>query len=656
MRRVLLIVFVVAIWGMVWCGPVHADAITTVHTFPLVPLESPGFVRLSAYTLHIELACQGDSCVVASRQTLLLHNRDRVEKASVLLGFAPSAEGAHGSDAILRTTQGATIPLVETSTRREPAWRIDLGRNERIELIYQTERTLSLGHYAEWRLYASSLAQWGLIEGTQISFRLPELVTDDCLIELVPPPTDFDGHTLAWEQENLQEPVDYVITMISPGTWDRLLTLRRSGEHDQLVSLLQELDADARSAGIAYSEPANQLMGELLSAVADQPESLDLRRELARRYRDLADSQADLALNYLLLSAQQLEEVLRLSPDEMGVEAQLAETYRWAAIEASERGDPAGALTYWTKSLPAGEKGVAPHQDLTSQKLRLRWAIDMAEQGQVAQAIDQLFDAFSPQTRDALLRYAPPLVSVHTQVDLTPQKREITYRFSLYGPTATESRAALDDMVSILDATEAVETSLIHEGDASTLVVGVKYGSNADLEKKATRITGHLSQENLLHVIVAIPWTRTPQSFAIERSYWSERTLYDEPVDLTPLTTVWHTESDFVRWRLIELQNTVASDELAELEQRLAVIALREQRHVWDHMVTGSYWTYVATHDAIASQPPLSWRVIWGQSRVLANERTLYYWPRIARAVGIALIILVALLIVPLLVKKLGRH
>lgn len=651
-RSVLLSAVLVAALSLVWCGSAHADGLPEIHTSPLVPLDSPGFVRLSAYVLQVELACADDTCIVTSRQTLQLHNRDRIERATFSLGFAPSVPNAYNAASVLRTAEGAFLaPDASSGGGAAPVWHLDLGRDEHVELVYETKQTLSTDHYVIWHLHAAELARWGLIEGTRISFREPTRITDDCLIEVAPAAASFDGYTLIWEEESLHEPVDHTVTMIAPQTWEQLGELRRAGAHAELVPLLRELDADAREAGIPYAEAGHQVLGELLAAILDQPDDLDLRRDLARVWRELAKDEPELALNYLLLSAQQLEEIASRQPDDAQVAAQLTEVYRLAALEASDRGDPAGALTYWQKARPENDSAGEP--DLTSQKLRLRWAIDMAEQGQVAQAIDQLQDAFSLQTRDALLRYAPPLVSVHTQVDLGPGERVTTYRFRLYIPTIATGRATLEEIADLLRESggmlghgDDAEVELLHDGDASILIVRVAYDACADLAIIAKRLIRDLSSEDVLHVIVAAPWLYTPRDYGIISGFLQDRYLYQEDVDLSALNAVWATESDYVRWRLIELQNAPASDELVALEHRLAAIALREQRHVWDQMVTSSYWTYAVAHDAVNSQPSLSWRVTWGQARTLRNERVLHHWSRIARVVGVGLIVMVVASIV----------
>ena len=77
--------------------------------------------------------------------------------------------------------------------------------------------------------------------------------------------------------------------------------------------------------------------------------------------------------------------------------------------------------------------------------------------------------------------------------------------------------------------------------------------------------------------------------------------------------------------------------ERAELEQRILVSALREQRQLWEQLPSGSRWIYRVTFDLDAKEPNRTYLVSWNQVRDLTFTSTTYHWRSIFLTLGLVI-------------------
>jgi hypothetical protein len=417
--------------------------------------------------------------------------------------------------------------------------------------------------------------------------------------------------------------------MLAPATYTRLAHDRATGAYLDLVQLYTALQSAAPGAGVALPDYADEIMAALQAAAAAQPADPVPHLELARIYRERADQQAALRLNYMVLAAQELSAALPLVSDQQAVADELRALYYDAATIASRAGAPATALTYLGKA--AAVPGAEGDTLAQMETLSLRWAVDLAEQGMVDQALLQLAGRLASQTEDAVLRYAPPFVSARTEVEQTPASRHVRYRLELYAPSAARSVARLQVLTSGVQAACACTTSLEYTASAAQVEITAALRSPADWSPVATAIAAALAQDlDPLGALLAAPWQADLQTYESTPGLWRDQLRYAEQVDTTPLQAVWDSQAEYVRWRAVELQADPAEGETAQLERRLALIALRDQQFIWRQLPASTYWVYRVNLPTAARQS--SWLVSWGQARLLTDETTTYHWPAIALA------------------------
>jgi len=292
----------------------------------------------------------------------------------------------------------------------------------------------------------------------------------------------------------------------------------------------------------------------------------------------------------------------------------------------------------------------------TREELMLHWALELAERGQVSQAMLQLGGVLSHTTQDALLRYAPPFVSVQTDVALYPGGRTVTYTLQLYSPSATKTRARLAEIVARLGAVDGCQSSLAFgaQGDESAFLgVDVTRSSSSEGNARAAAVVATLLRDDdLISSLVAAPWANALQTYAVAHNSWINRYLYSERVDLRPLHDVWELKAQYAGWRLIELRGAASPQtERERLEQRLALLALQEQRQVWEHITSGSHWVYRVSFGQGA--PSATWVVRWQQLRELQFDRTVYLLSTVLRTgLAMAAVLLLWLLLAVLRIQR----
>ena len=651
---------------------------------PLVPVDPPGFVQLTSCILRAELDCDDARCVLHVEQIYQLHNKDRIKAGTLRIGLPKlQGEDAQLADVSLKDDQGASIPSLGVSPSYQMTWEVNLEADQHKLLTLSYAHPIRSKHFLQWRWDMSRLSAWGIVDGARIAFRLPQFTTDDAFLRVEPGHFAFDGTTLVWEYEHIETSPQHDLIMLSPPTWRRLNDLQAAEAHHELALLYMAIQETARRERVPFPDLFEQIIAELQAAIDLSPQDVPARLDLAQLYRARAEAEPGLHLNYLILAAQELDAALGVDPEDNQVANALSRAYYDAAQTANKMGDPAGALVYLRK---AGQvPGTQHDRDRESLgDLSLHWALDLAEKGLVTQALTQLEGVLLPQTEDALLRYAPPLVSVRTEVSLLPKDRIVRHSFRLYPPSASKTWERLQEIAGQLKGTPVCQITLEADParpDLATLEIRVPYSSVAKLRAQSAVLSGALSEDaDLISALVAAPWETELRAYAAEHDPWRYRYVYQERVDLTPVQKVWEMESQYTRWRLIELRSASPGDERAKLEQRLALIALREQRQIWEHLPSSSYWVYRVSFEdrwpsSLTPRPPLpdetsgqggessyistpsqspskSWLVGWNQVRDLEFVSSIYRWAPILQALSIILGIALFLVVIAIAWRK----
>jgi len=613
--------------------PSLASGPQVAHDLPLVPLDGPGFVRLTACVLLVEMSCQDADCILSVKQIYRLHNMDRVEEATLRLGVPSRVDGQRVRlpELTLQNQHGETLTPLGSSEQHCAIWEVKLDPNARESLVLSYVHPPWRGHFVWWRWEMSLLSSWKGVDGVRVAFTLPQHTADDAFLLLEPYLSAFDGTTLSWNYEKVESAPRHELLMLSPPTWRQLSNLRASGAHRELADLYMSIQEAARPVGVPFPDHFGQILGELEAALSAEPDDVATRFKLSELFRARADAMPEMRLNYLLLSAEELAKALQSRPGDPQLADALSRAYYDAAKVASETGDPGGALVYLRKAgeVPGSQAG---QEYVNGEDLFLRWAVSLAEQGMVNEAMVQLDGVLSPGDQDALVRYAPPLVSVHTEVELSPIDRRARYSFRLYPTSADKTRVRIEEIASRLEAVEGCEVALRSGLDTSVLELRVPYDSLSELGERASDLLEALATDlDVVTSFVVAPWRSTPLAYAAEYGFLRDIYHYEERTDLTLLQDVCEAESEYARWRLIELRNSPPGDEHEQLWQRLALMALREQSRVWDRLPSGSYWTYrVGYGKSTETAPGMSWLLSWGQVRDLQASYSINHWSRIA--------------------------
>ena len=632
--------------------PALAAEPVRICDFPLVP--AGGRAQLTAYVLAAQLSCQDAQCTIAVEQTYFLHNEDSTKGITLRLSFPDEAQGglARISGLALRDGQGTLLAPLGSEAPLNTTWEVTLGRGERKTFALAYSYAMPAAYLLRWCAEVSPLSVWGTAESVRIEFRFPQYTSPGALLQVDPPSTDSDGKVLAWNYENATSWTRHELVCFSPDAWAEFLRLSTTGAHHELARLLMAIQESAGREQIAHFDRFDQIVAELQAALEANPNDNTVRLELAQVYSARAQAKPELRLNYLLLAAQELAAALERNPGDSQIAEALSLAYYNAATVASETGDPAGALTYLRKARSIGVQ--AGQDDKKREDLVLRWALSLAEQGQVSQAMAEIEEVLSPEIESALLRYAPPYTSVRTEVELGPRERLVRSSIQLYPPTASKAQARLQEISARLNAVEGCQAALELEVNLATLELRLAYRTLDELKQRSVALVELLAEDpDLISTLIFVPWQGDLLAYGVNRGYWYDRFLYREWVDLRPLQEIWEAESQYVRWRLVELRSASPADERAQLEQRFALIALREQLQLWDNLPTGSYWIYRLHQDTTAASANMSWLVGWNQARELTLSYPVYHWTAILQAAALGGAILLALLVLGLL--RLGR-
>ncbi|OGO05341.1 MAG: hypothetical protein A2Y60_04115 [Chloroflexi bacterium RBG_13_54_9] len=612
------------------CVPASADEQHPPLDVPLLPVDASGSIQLAACTLVVTLSCDDVGCAQKVQQTYQFHNTDRARATALLIGLPEKVDAQLVTipDPMLTDVQGQIIESSSIAAGYQAIWQLNLDPNEYRTLTLSYVHPPTPQHLVRWRWEMSLLSAWGTLEGARVEFKLPQNLTDDAFLQTEPYPFRFDGTTFTWEYENLDTPLPHSLILIAPNTWQRLRELEASGDHYDLALLYLDIHKNAQNEGIPFPGSFDRIAAELEASLQVDPTNLNAQLELAQVYRARAEATSDLQLNYLLLAAQELAQIQAQRPEDVQVAALLSRTYYDAATIASETGDPAGALAYLKK---AGEvPGIEPELDpQTERDLMLRWALSLAEQGMASQALAELRDVLSSEMEDSLLRYAPPVTSVQTEVELGPEERVARYTFSPYLPLFEETWIRLSDLAIQLNSVEGCQAVVQMGPDSPILEIRIPYKTKSELAQRSSDLVAALDTNmDMLSAFITAPWQTELLAYTAEHKFLHDRYVYEEQIDLTPLEIIWEEQSQYSRWRLIELQSALAQNEEDQSEQRLALLTQREQRQIWDSLPAASYWIFRVNYgDALQVPPGLSWLVGWGQARQLQIVYPVYHWP-----------------------------
>ncbi len=101
----------------------HAGALVAADP-ALVPVGAPGFVRLTACTVTATLTEEGGRLLLSVDQTYALHNRDRIEPATLQVGLVPPGGIAAADVAAEVSRDGGELARLETPAGTAGAWQL----------------------------------------------------------------------------------------------------------------------------------------------------------------------------------------------------------------------------------------------------------------------------------------------------------------------------------------------------------------------------------------------------------------------------------------------------------------------------------------------------------------------------------------------------
>ena len=616
--------------------PSPADAEGSLSCALLVPTDGLGFVRLIGYQLEARIIDQDAEPQIEMVQRYSLHNRDRVKgkPLTVRLDSVPETS-------VSLLLDGSELSPSEAAPQQ---WPVTLAANQTLTLVLHQTLPLSKAPLVTWHWDPAPLADWGDIESVRVTFCLPWAANEGMLLRISPPPSESDGQCLAWSHESpaVPEPVDLIL--YNPTAWRQEQTLSASGEHLALAHLIAEMDAAAAKLDLEGYDRSAETLAQLLTAVEVQPTDVAARQALAEWYIARADGNDDRSLNYLLLAGAQLESVLQTG-DPQELLPQLAEIYQRAASIAQGLDQMAAALDYLDRSQRYAALGSQAQGD-ASEEVILRWGLDLAQRGQVQQAVIQLEDRLSPRMGDLLTRYVPPFQGIQTEVALRPGHRQVRYRIQTFSLSIDALSSHLQEIVARLQSISGVETllTLPAEGSEAILTVSVTFDTLAALRDTSAELLATLEPDAyLLDAALALPWSSLPSTYGTAQELLRDTEVYSESIDLSALDAQWNEFSQYAGWQLAEISDATPADERAALEQQLAILVLREQLYVWQGMPLVSHWRYSAelAHGA------RDWHLRWGQERELEATTVTHHGRLLAQlaALLLGLFVLLGLLV-----------
>ncbi|MFP3897191.1 MAG: hypothetical protein ACLFV5_10210 [Anaerolineales bacterium] len=634
------------------CLPTAAHGDEPASDPCLLPLDAAESIELTAYVATATLACEGRDCELRHTQNYQIQNEDKMDQQVVRIALSRGSEGGLAVDDVsVRDEAGNPLsPTEGEDFTQDAVWEVTLPPNESRGFNLSYTQPLATPHFVVWRPVLSPIEAWGSAESARLTLELSQYTVQSILLNVEPSHYRFDGSKLEWQYEETGSLSRHEAILYSPPTWQRLWELQQEDAPYALARLYTTLKEAAEEQNIPYPDPFEQIAAALRAEIEASPQHTEARMDLAALYLERSDLSSELSLNYLLLAAQELAAILQYEPQNQQVAERLSRTYYGAAQRAQEMDDPAGALLYLKE---AGQipNAPTPYEDEELENLRLRLALELAQTGQVREALMQIQGTVAPETEEELLHYAPPLTGVRTRVDLNPNGRTASYEFQFYPPLATRGRKRLQKIVRRIEALGECQVALQadHRENVALLEIHVPLRAPQDLQAWGQALQRAFSaEEDMIATFVTQPWHLEVEAYEVQADPWGKRYRYQETVSLAHTKELWEQKAQYVRWRLVELREGTAKDEPTKQRQRLALIALSEQRHAWEQLAPGSYWTYKVRYED--GSQAATWLLSWGQNRTLEIDHYVYHWPFILATSG-GVILLALLLALALRLK-----
>ncbi len=581
-------------------GRARADTAPSLSLPLLVPTESTAIELLGCFHVVIFNATE-EGTVLRGSQRYTLHNglNDAVSAQVGLVHWAELpvsfVEVSHGDTA------------QELDSGRLAEFPLTLAAGQTMEVVVSFETAPMEANLVAWTWSPADLQPWGKVPATRVILRYPERISDEVLLAATPAGYALQGAEAVWDLSGT-EPLQVV--SLAPATWSQLGRLRAADDPEALGLVYLDLGREAAERGWAGDAFYAAGIGELLTAIQRHPDRAALRASVADLYAARAEAHPDERLPYLALAVEQLEAIApaHRTPE---LDQRLGELSLEAALAAEEAGNPAMALAFvrQAEDILGGDL-----VDQRQEALALRLALSLAESGRLQQALEAIKDEISPQTRDSLLRYAPPFASVVTTITVSSEARVAEQRFRLYAPTAETTCQRLQDLALRLSASELMSTSLACDGETATLRSVVPRAALASSSEDGEWLADVIDANDLLSAVVQSSWGGLAATYLREQNLWRTTIRYEEQVDLGVLGTLWAAEDSLVQWQAIEIEGALAPGNEPTYEQRLAYHALAEQRDIWRDMPQGSYWIYqIALDDDGAGEPFPVGRVSFGE-------------------------------------------
>jgi hypothetical protein len=596
----------------------------------LIPATARAFVELTALNVNVAVICTDQDCGLEIEQVYHLQNRDRLKAAEIQV----AVEG--GDDAPAEVT---FAPAAQTEALADGTWRLRLGPEEAIVATVRYGPTAEGRHFLQWQWDGARLGAWGHLTSARVEVRLPWDAPSDLILEQEPSADGFDGRTLHWEYEEPTGIGPFRVWLLAPVAWREGETLRRSGDAVALARYYRELGRAAAQVGAPYADSYPLALGALLAATKENPSPAP-HLALAGLYQERAEELPELAMNYRLLAAQEMEAALAAGATDEGLAHQLAQLYFGLAQQAHASDNAEDALRYIGLAHEhAAEADVG--DALTIEAMLLDWALDLASKGRVSEALLEAAEALSPRVQDALYRYAPTIVAAHTEITLTTTSRTAIYRLHLYPPLAAETASRLQELATALNELPAVQATLQAqpEGSAPSAVLSLEatYASLAELESLAQEIDlVGAAEGDLAQALIAAPWHNALSAFGVSHTPWWDQYSYQERPGFAALEALRQEQAQYTIWRLVEASSGQPEVERDRLEAQLTALALREQRDIWENLSSSSYWSYHVAFAEPSALPTMSWLVGWGQERELEIAHRHFWWRRIAEQIAMA--------------------
>lgn len=595
----------------------------------LVPLEAISLELLGFSQVLTAEPAEGGTLIRGEQRYVLYNGSNETASATLRLALPDGRlfeQVTVAIDTIVQEMDAGALGTVSVS--------LSAGQTDEIAVAYQV--ALPDGMLLAWTWDSADLAPWGEVPPTRLALRYPDGITDEALLDASPAGYGLEGGEVIWD---LDAAAPVQVVAVAPEPWREIIGLRMAQDWGGLGLFYLELADEMADLGLEADAFYAAGIGELLAGIGREAEPAPLRAVLADVYAARAAAAPERRLPYLSLGIEQLEAVEPANRTAAMTE-RLGELSLEAALAAEESGNPALALDLLQKA-----EGILGG-DLVDQRqeaLALRLALSLAERGRLQQALEAIEGEISPQTRDSLLRYAPPFASVVTTVTVGSEMRTSEQAFRLYPPTADTTLLALEEISARLEATGLMTASLTRKGEMAVLTVVGPHRATLEASEGDEELAYLSDPNDLLSAVVRSSWGQQAQAFTREQNLWRTIIRYQETVDLEELGTLWAAEDSLVQWQAIEIEAALAPESEPSYEQRLAYHALAEQRDIWRDLPRGSYWVYQLALDEGDALYPVG-RVPFGQSGRPTSVLVRYHRDRVAVAALAGLALVVALL------------